>query len=232
MRDLLLLVVLARIVYGADCTPPADALIKLRAYLSYANRSEGSPALRHFSFAQAGGDTLFLQREVPKYFDPSRPVVYGFRKGHNLMMGSCPKDPRWASCAEKELLEFIHQPTTTTPATGPVCELSVMVPAWHTSPDSALKRKLASEVLQELIQFGYRSPREVYVRDFNVADPELDFYIVDREGNGNIQGCHFDAEISPHCGWHLYGMSPTEAVKRDIMVQPYKLLPQDDRPAK
>jgi hypothetical protein len=107
-----------------------------------------------------------------------------------------------------------------------------MVPAWHASPDNPLKRKLASEVLQELVHFGYRNPREVYVRDFNVADPELDFYVVDREGNGNIQGCHFDAEISPHCGWHLYGMSPTEAVKRDIMVQPYKLLPQDDRPAK
>ena len=57
------------------------------------------------------------------------------------------------------------------------------------------KRRLASEVLQELSEFGYGNPRKVYVGDFNVADPELNFYIIDREGADSIQG----ARLAQNC---------------------------------
>jgi len=105
------------------------------------------------------------------------------------------------------------------------CDLLVTIPKWHPSPDSSLKRRLASEVLQELMNFGWERPKEVYVGDFNVHDPEMDFYIVDADGKENIQGCRFNAFRVTHCEWHMYGQSTLESVKREIMERPYRLVP-------
>ncbi|HEY6328257.1 MAG TPA: hypothetical protein VI756_02895 [Blastocatellia bacterium] len=82
------------------------------------------------------------------------------------------------------------------------------------------------------MEYGVVNPREVYVRDFNVSDPELAFYIVDREGKGNLQGCTFDADLDQHCAWHLFGMSPREKLRHDIMVHRYKPFPPDRRPTR
>ena len=82
------------------------------------------------------------------------------------------------------------------------------------------------------MNYGYSDPREVYVRDFNLSGPELDFYVIDQTGNGSVQGCSFDAKLRPHCAWHLYGMSPRGDIRREIMARPYKLFPHGGRPAR
>jgi hypothetical protein len=88
---------------------------------------------------------------------------------------------------------------------------------WRPGPDSTFKRRLASEALKELMTYRVENPREVYVRNFNVADPELDF--VDRDGKDNLQGCSFDAGVHPDCAWHLYGMSSRDKLKRDVLAR-------------
>jgi hypothetical protein len=236
MLNILLLIAIIQVfAYGApDCTPPPDAVAKLRGYLSYMSR-EGlwSPGAKHFSLAEADGDALFLQHEVPQHFDETQRFVYAFRKGNRLLAAGCPADPEWTKCAEKDFRELIHEPASSLQGpVGAACDLTITVPAWRPSPDSPFKRSLASEVLQELMEYGAINPREVYVRDFNVADPELDFYIIDREGKDDLQGCTLDADLHPHCAWHLYGMSPLAKLKRGIMAQPYKLFPPAGRPAR
>lgn len=190
-RTVLLVGLLPVPAYGAgECAAPQDALAKLEGYLTYmSSRGLWSPGAKRFSFAQADGDALFLQRELPQRFDEKLRLVYVFRKGSHLMVNSCPNNPQWTECAEKDFQDFIHAPANTPkPRIGPTCDLTVTVPQWRPSPNSPLKTRLASEVLQELMQYGYINPREVYVRDFNVADPELDFYIIDRVGERQPSG--------------------------------------------
>ena len=78
---------------------------------------------------------------------------------------------------------------------------------------------------EELLGFGYTDPKEIYARDFNLDDPEIDFYIVDSDEMPEFQGCDFSLVESPHCGWHLYGQAPLDALKREIMSHPYRLYP-------
>ena len=232
-RTLLLVGLLPILAYGADeCAAPPDALAKLKAYLSYETRGRlWGPGTKRFSLAEADGTALFLQYEVPKYYDETQGFVYAFRKGSRLLVAGCPNNPQWTKCAENDFREFIHQPPRTPERPiGPTCDLSITVPEWRPSPDSPLKRRLASEVLQELMEYGYTNPREVYVRDFNVGDPELDVYIVDQDGKGNLQGCTFDADFHPHCAWHFYGQSPVEELKWEIMARPYRLFPPETPP--
>jgi hypothetical protein len=225
----LLVGLFAIVAYGAsDCLPPPNALASLKDYLAYsADRRGDRPSVELFSFATADGDALFLQHEVPRYFDKTQRFVYVFREGHPLFQTSCPADPKWRECAEKSFRDLMPAAAGDDEArtAGSSCDLSVMIPKWHPSADSPLKRKLASEVLQELMRFGWEHPKEVYVRDFNIHDPDLDFYIIDAEGKENIQGCWFDASRLPHCQWHMYGQSPFESLKREIMDRPYRLVP-------
>jgi len=212
-----------------DCAAPPDAVAQLKAYLSYESSvSFGAPGPRRFSFAPAGGDALFLQHGAPGSFRGAQRLVYVSRKGRPLLVAGCPSDTPWTKCAEDELRNVTHDPADPRDRPiGPACELSVTVPEWRPSADSDLKRALASEALQELFEFGYANPRAVYVRDFNVADPELDFYVVGAEGNESLQGCAFDAYRRPHCDWHGFGQSPVEKLKRQIMTRPYKLFPPE-----
>jgi hypothetical protein len=234
MINMMILIALVPVLaYGApNCTAPLDALAKVKSYISYESRAGlWGRGPEHFSFATSDGDALFLQQEVRPYYDKAQRFVYAFRQGNRLVVTGCPNNSQWTRCAEKQLREAIHKPADTPERlAGPVCDLSFTIPVWHPSPDGPLKRRLAASVLQELMEYGYVDPMEVYVRDFSVSDPELDFYIVDREGKSDLQRCTFDADIRPHCAWHLFGQSSTEELKRDIIALPYRLFPPSTPP--
>lgn len=212
--------------FGApDCAPPADAIAHLDAYLSYQTGiGIGNPGMKKFSVTLYDGDTLFLQRELPPYF--TEPLVYVFRNGRSLFVTSCPKNAEWAACAERRFRASTHEPADTAGyRLTAVCDVSVTVEKWRPSPDTPAKRRIASDVLAELMKFGVTKPTAVYVRDFNLNDPELEFYIVGANGQREVQGCTFDAGRQPHCAWHLFGQSPVKKLKEEIMARPYRLYP-------
>jgi hypothetical protein len=215
------------VMFGASkCAPPAGAVTKLKAYLSYESSvGAGNSGVESFSFAMAGKDALFLQNKPPQYYNEAQRPVYIFRKGSPLFASVCPIGALWATCAETRFRESVHEPTNTIERLGPECDFEVIIPEWHSSPGSPFKKQVASEVLKELMEFGYVAPKEVFVRDFNVNDPELDFYIIDANGEQEVQGCTFDAYDLPHCRWHRFGQSSVPELKRRITARPYRLLP-------
>lgn len=202
MKQFCLLFGLAPVLlYGAsDCVAPVGAVSKLKAYLSYQNPHGG---VLRFSFAQIAGDSLFRRYGVPKYFDPAHPLIYTYREGVGVTVDSCPVDS-WMQCAEKRLEERAHARGLSDNAAGQspgaerACNLSITIPVWFPSPDGPLKRKVAAELLKEI------NPdddfRAVYVRDFNVEDPDVMFYYIDAEGTDSVQGCYFDASRQPTVG--------------------------------
>lgn len=80
-------------------------------------------------------------------------------------------------------------------------------------------------MLQELLNFGLRNPKKVYVRNFNVNDPDLWFYIVDANGASSIQRCSFNAGLHPRCAWHEFGQAEINQLKQEILALPYQLVP-------
>jgi hypothetical protein len=102
---------------------------------------------------------------------------------------------------------------------------------WKPSPDGRGKRILAAQILRELQEFGYSDVKAVFTRDFNIEDPEIDFYIVGPRNEADFLGCSFDRNRSPYCQWHLYGQAPTQALKRRVMAMPYRLSPPPVGPA-
>ncbi|MGA2712490.1 MAG: hypothetical protein ABSG41_05230 [Bryobacteraceae bacterium] len=215
------------LLYGAtDCVAPPAAAGKLKAYLSYHNPRGG---VMRFSFASIGGHALFRRYGVPQHFDPAQPLVYTYREGISVTVDSCPFDS-WMQCGEERLEERARAQGLSDRAAGQSteversCDLSITIPVWRPSPDSPLKRKLAADLLDEIMPPD-SDFRAVYVRDFNVEDPDVMFYYVDAEGRDSFQGCRFDASRQPHCGWHMFGQAPVESLKRSVMARPYKLFP-------
>jgi len=207
---------------------PRDAVDALRAYLSYESSvGFGRPGPRRFSLAVAGYDVMFLQHDVQRRSSPTQRPVYVFRAGNPLFAAGCPADAEWPACSENGFRDAIHESVTTSGVVELGCDISVTIGNWRPTPASERKRALASEVLQELFQFGYVNPKVVFVRDFNVSDPELNFYVVDAEGKDNLQGCSFTSNRRPHCVWHLYGQSPLAGLRQEIMARPYKLYPPE-----
>jgi hypothetical protein len=100
------------------------------------------------------------------------------------------------------------------------CEFVLHVSRWEPSPDSPEKRKMAHDILSELRAFGYRDAKRIVVRDFNLEDPDITAYIIDKAGGHTFQGCSFSREASPHCTWHLFGQSPLWALRRQVMSRP------------
>lgn len=223
-RPCLLFGLAASLLYGAGgCVAPVAAVTKLKAYLSYQNPRGG---MLRFSFAQIGGDVLFRRYGVPKYFDPAQPLVYSYREGAGVRVDSCPADS-WMQCAENRLEERARAQglsSHTDGRTGRNCHLSITFPAWRPSPDTPLKRKLAAELLNEIMPPD-SDFKAVYVRDFNLNDPDLLFYYIDSEGRDSFQGCYFNASRQPHCGWHMFGQAPVESLKRSVIERPYELFP-------
>jgi hypothetical protein len=112
------------------------------------------------------------------------------------------------------------------PLKEPACELILEVPAWRSSADDSKKRKLAADVLKELQQFGYAEAKVIYIRDFNIDDPDIWAYIIAQDGSPDFRGCSFDAKQVPHCqGWHRLGQTSLDWLRQKIMSEPYRLYP-------
>jgi hypothetical protein len=76
-----------------------------------------------------------------------------------------------------------------------------------------------------VLGFIGETPKAIYIRDFNLDDPEIEAHIVDDRDPPYFLGCWFDVARSPHCAWHMFGQSPPESLKRQIMERPYRLYP-------
>jgi len=101
---------------------------------------------------------------------------------------------------------------------------------WTSRPGSGhpneRKWKLATEILNEIQAFGGSSgTKAIYIRDFNIDDPEIKVYIVNTSAEPEILGCTFNAAKSPHCQWHGFGQAPVSFLKREIVRRAYKLCP-------
>jgi len=228
IRQVIILAFASASAYGAQCTPPPPVLDRLSGYLSY----EGTLGFitngqNKFSFASAGDKELFLQYGTSRYVSGAMRRVYVVTYGKPVFATPCPPGSNWARCALDSFQGFYGQKGAGTRAipVGRTCDLFITVPRWRPSPNDATKRKLASEVLQELEKFGYGHARTIYVRDFNINDPQLQFFIVDQNGQQVVQGCDFNAQVTPHCEWHLFGQAPVEQLKNEIMERAYRLFP-------
>jgi len=157
-------------------------------------------------------------------------MVYVFREGERLLANSCPVDANWTICAQQSFASFSHSKKQESYSAEPTCDLVVNVPKWSPTPNGPRKREVASRVLHELIELTGSAPRAVFVRDFNVNDPELQFLIVGANADETVQGCHFDADLHPLCIWHLFGQSPVKQIKKEIMATPYKIFPRNGSP--
>jgi len=172
------------------------------------------------------GETTFLREEEarPNYGSAQRQVYVVSNTGTPERI-TCPSDASWLNCAGAWLKDrHAHTPPYLAEApSGPICRFTLQAPSWSPSPDNDQKRRVANELLKELGAREYA--REVYARDFNMDDPEIDFYIIDLNGNAEFQGCFFDKTRSPHCRMHGYGQSPIDALRRNVMSLPYRLYP-------
>jgi hypothetical protein len=222
----------------AQCPPLGPAVAELKAYLTYENGlGANKPKSESFSVLKIGDRVFFrLTRRPPEFARGDRPVyVYD---PPERMRGSltCPADATWVNCVG----DWVRNPQgSSAVVTGdqkrhysgeapkePTCEFRLEIPEWKPSPDDAEKKKLAADILQELRNFGYTDLKAVYIRDFNVADPDIWAYVISWSGESYFQGCSFDAKQSPHCyGWHLFGQTPLDSLKKQIMARPYRLYP-------
>ncbi len=206
-----------------QCEPPASELIPLEAYLRYLNGlGANREYTRHFSVIHIGGATALRDDDNEPPFDPALRLVYVLPKSSGLNQISCP-----AAEFENCVRDSLHLPAVQEPPskTQEPCRMTVRVQRWSPSPNDERKKLLAAELLKELEDFGYSRPRFVYVRDFNLDDPEIDFYVVTASGMRVSQGCDFVQRALPHCGWHLYGQSPLAALRKMVVTRPYRLYP-------
>lgn len=207
---------------AAPCNPPPpkQAVERLQGYLSYeAAWESGTYGVKEFDAAVLLGGVLFRSQERSQ-LPPGR-IVYVIPEGRRISSMSCPEAEDWVGCVVRGMPQEFPSGSASA-----ACSTQIDVPTWRASAATPAKKRLAAELVQELMSgAGYSDPKAIYVRDFNMDDPELLFYIVDAEGKDNLQGCHFDASQHPHCGWHLFGQAPVEKLKRDVMARPYKLFP-------
>jgi len=242
MMRLMLLAVslaLAPVSAAAQCAPPEAAVRRLKSTVAYENGFGLNRAVRQpFSVLKIGDRVYFRHNNPPPHYDPrSRPVyVYGPGRGFDAL--NCPAGPTWVNCVaewaqnpgkDAGIVVYGNEPAPTytrgVPKERP-CEFTLDVPVWLPSPDSELKKKVAGEILHEILAYRRVSgTKAVYVRDFNVEDPEVEVYVIDTTGESEVLGCSFEAAKSPHCAWHLFGQAPVASLRRQIMSRPYRLYP-------
>jgi len=153
-------------------------------------------------------------------YDPAQHPVYVYGTGRRIDTVSCPADRGWVNCVANSTTERAGIGEDTR-----ACEFTLNIGPWKPSPDDEKKRQLAGEIANEIRAFGYENVKAMYVRDFNLTDPEIQVYTVDDRGKPDLLGCHFDASAEPHCGWHRFGQAPLTELKRQIMERPYRLYP-------
>jgi hypothetical protein len=107
-----------------------------------------------------------------------------------------------------------------------VCEFTLNVPRWEPSLDDPEKRKIAAELVAEFQKFGYADAKQIVIRDLNLDDPEVTARITGSRDDEEFQGCTFVRQTLPHCTWHLFGQSPRESLRRELMKRPYQIYPR------
>lgn len=219
---ILLALLIATAPCCAQCAPPERAVQKLAARFSYENSlGTNTTLIEHFTVLKLDRWT-FLRHDNPSpYFAPGVRPVYVVKGSQLLGNINCPAGPAWLACAEDEMREQHEVPTTK----EQTCEFTLTVPPWHPSPESPEKREMARTLLREIRSFGASPNDTIYVRNFNLNDPEIDFWIVHRHGEPEPQGCAFDRTKSPHCSWHMYGTVSLESLRQNVMSRPYRLYP-------
>lgn len=215
-----------------SCTPPSAAVAKVRAYLAYQNGRDGSTNKRmveHLSVLTIGNRVFLRTSSVPENFVTGSKIVYVYQPTRGLGVMTCPEDS-WVACASEWNRNpdaggtFADTRQRTASPTGAPCDFDLDVPEWMPSPETPQKKQLAAEILSEIVGNNLKY-REVYVRDFNIDDPNIDIYMVNEKGESEFQGCDFDRTQRPHCGWHMYGMTPRDWLKQNVMERPYRLYP-------
>ena len=146
-------------------------------------------------------------------------MVYVFDKSGQVGGGTCSGDEKWSEC----VANFIDpQPDNNISQS---CSFSLdtrTIPPWKPSPDTPKKRKVANELRQE-IEVQWRDAKEIVIRDFNLKDPQITFYIK-MPDDDYFLGCGFNAEERPHCtGWHAFGQVPSSSMRKWIFEKPYRL---------
>lgn len=223
-----------------DCVPPPAVAARLTAILRYENGlGQNEPHSERFSLLKIGGLTYLLQSTVPENYDPSVRPVWVFDDNVSSVAGpetSCPPDQSWPECAvhwrghqglsAPALRSGGASSHPSTAADSRVCGFTLKVPRWDPSPDSPEKRRIAAELVVEFQEFGYTNAERIVVRDFNLEDPDITAWITSPRGEERLQGCTFVRGRSPHCAWHLFGQSPLESLRGQIMSKPYQIYPR------
>lgn len=225
-----------------ECAPPDAALKKLRAELTFEN-GLGSNGTRVRTFTMLSvGNTVFLRHDNPgRRSDPSLWAVEVWRGSQSIDGINCPStDEEFRKCVARWIIRdqsgkkdegslFTKPPEPATdinPAEGPACTFTLEVSEWQPSPDSPQKRNRAAAVRQEVLtRLAPAKPKVVYIRDFNLDDPDIHVYIEHKDGEREVQGCGFDSSKAPHCVWHGFGTVTLESVRDEILAKPYKLYP-------
>jgi len=217
----------ARILGASECVLPRETVAPLEAELRYQNGlHKNRRVVKRFSVALIDGTTVFRSEYIEPSVDSSQRLIYVLSKSHRLDRTSCPADSTWLDCVK----QWLRDPTARPPYTAeapkqPTCQLNLVVPPWTPSPNNEQKHRVVTELLKELHADQAPRPKAVYARDFNLKDPEIDFYVVDADGAEEFHGCSFDITRLPYCWQHGYGQTPVDWLKRNVLARPYRLYP-------
>jgi hypothetical protein len=164
---------------------------------------------------------------VPPDYPPGLRPIYIYRPSGKLFGANCPI-ATWVECTANA----IKKEGGVVPSTGsPACEFTLEVPPWQPTPNSPRKKEFASKLLREIRDWtGIQDPKVVYVRDFNLLDPDIWIYVISKQDEERFLGCKLDTSVSPGCSWHLFGQSPLDAWRKEIMNKPYRLYPPNTTP--
>jgi hypothetical protein len=221
---------LASILFGGSnavaCTPPTAAVSKLEAYFKYQHGlGSNVETQEHFTVFTAGDHVFFRHDNPPSDYEPSSRPVYVYHPTKGIDVANCPTGNEWVKCVGDYLRQDESSSGLKPDSTG-ACEFTLNVPQWHPSPDSPLKQRLATAILHEAVEFGdFSNPQAIYLRNFNVDDPDILVYVVTQRGADRFLGCSFDAAASQHCSWHRFGQTPLPALRQQIMEMPYQVYP-------
>jgi hypothetical protein len=227
-----------RSMVAAQCSPPKAAVAELKAYLTYENGlGANKPRSETFSVLEIGNRVFFrLNRRLPDFASGDRPVYVYDPAERTRGSLTCPANATWVNCVgdwvrnpqgSSEVVTGGQKPHYSGEAPkGPTCEFRLQIPEWKPSPDDQEKMKVATELSQEIRSFVDSDAKAIYIRDFNIHDPDIWAYTITDKDRDDFQGCFFDARRSPHCyGWHLFGQTPLDSLKKQIMTRPYRLYP-------
>jgi hypothetical protein len=209
------------------CVPPEAPVEQLKGSLAYESRPTENRRAEHFTVLKTQNRTFLRHdnRSGQQQLESSRPV-YVLETSASIRIFDCPTEPNWVDCVvawqkENPTVQDLSEPVGAKP-----CDFSMDVPPWAPSPNNEDKQRVAVRLLQEFREFGYSELSALYARDFNLNDPNIDFYYQLQSGESGVQGCWFDSRSVPHCmGWHLYGQAPVELLKEDVMKTAYRLYP-------